>query len=310
VILANLAFIISLEDDLMRIFGSDIKKNMERFGMTEDENIESKFLSRRIEQAQEKVEKHNFEIRKHLLEYDDVLNQQRKVIYEYRRSILRVQRKFMRLMRDLLAAAVEDLMAFYAPKRTVSEESFEKILEAIQSLTKISIADLRQEGFNHANAERLEVDLINFLLMKYDLYRNQLPSDVIKDAEKWLMLETIDQAWKQHMQNLDHLKEGIGLRGWGQKNPLIEYKREAFDMFQDMMRSVRWDIVHHIFHLNVERFNHTEIEHKRQRELDELQMLSAAGADQGPAERSEDKVGRNEQCSCGSGKKYKKCHGK
>jgi preprotein translocase subunit SecA len=132
---------------------------------------------------------------------------------------------------------------------------------------------------------------------------------MIQEAEKWLMLETIDKAWKQHMYNLDHLKEGIGLRGWGQKNPLIEYKREAFAMFKDMMEHVRFDIVHHIFHLNLERFNQVELERKRERELEQLNMVGGDDS-AAPAQRTVEKVGRNEPCSCGSGRKYKKCCGK
>jgi len=112
------------------------------------------------------------------------------------------------------------------------------------------------------------------------------------------------------MLNLDHLKEGIGLRGWGNKNPLIEYKREAFAMFTDMMAMIRADVVHHIFHLKPEQFNQRELEQKRERELDELNLISAESAESAPQERAEDKTGRNEQCPCGSGKKYKKCHGK
>ncbi len=131
------------------------------------------------------------------------------------------------------------------------------------------------------------------------------------------MLETIDQSWKQHMLNLDHLKEGIGLRSWGQKNPLIEYKREAFAMFEDMIRGVRAEIVHHIFHLNVEHFNRHELERKRERELDQLQFTSAdsptanasENANNNPHAVQVDKIGRNEDCPCGSGKKYKKCCG-
>ncbi len=119
----------------------------------------------------------------------------------------------------------------------------------------------------------------------------------------------IDKAWKQHMLNLDHLKEGIGLRGWGQKNPLIEYKREAFYMFQDMMRTIRFDIVHSIFHLNVERFNQNELEQKREQELAQLNLIAGEGqGEQKPVVKSnEEKVGRNNPCPCGSGKKYKKC---
>jgi preprotein translocase subunit SecA len=304
-------FYISLEDDLIRIFAGDtIKKNMQRVGMTEDENIESKFISKTIERSQEKVEKHNFEIRKHLIEYDDVLNQQRKVIYDYRRSILEGESEIYDLVRDLIIAAMQDLIEFYCPKRLVSDESYKKILESLHQITSLPVAELEKEGFNSANSELLKKDVINFMLMQYDLYRNQQDAQMIKEAEKWLMLETIDQAWKQHMLNLDHLKEGIGLRGWGQKNPLIEYKREAFAMFQEMMQIVRWDIVHHIFHLNLERFNQAELERKREEELEELNLISGAPeSGQKPAERKDDKIGRNNPCPCGSGKKHKKCCG-
>ena len=149
-----------------------------------------------------------------------------------------------------------------------------------------------------------------FVLLKYTLYRKELDPQMVQEAEKWLMLETIDQAWKQHMLNLDHLKEGISLRSWGQKNPLIEYKREAFYMFQDMMRHIRFDIVHNIFHLNLEQFNRHELEHKREKELAALNLIS--GEQEGAAQKTvvkkpEDKIGRNDPCPCGSGKKYKKC---
>ncbi len=165
-------------------------------------------------------------------------------------------------------------------------------------------------------------DTINFLLEKYQLYREQDDKGIIQQAEKWLMLETIDTAWKQHMLNLDHLKEGIGLRGWGQKNPLIEYKREAFDIFKEMMDYIRRDIVHHIFHVNVERFDARAFESKRQREMAEMNLIAgqvpSANEDavitnpsqQPQQHRSEHQAGRNDPCPCGSGKKYKKCHGK
>ena len=141
--------------------------------------------------------------------------------------------------------------------------------------------------------------------------RNKIDQEMVQNAEKWLLLETIDQAWKQHMLNLDHLKEGIGLRGWGQKNPLIEYKREAFDMFKEMLSGIRSDVVCHIFHLNVEQFDEHELEAKREKELDQMNMLLQATSEgrKETAQRSEDKVGRNDPCPCGSGKKYKKCHG-
>jgi preprotein translocase subunit SecA len=306
-------FYISLEDDLIRIFspGDTIKKNMQRVGMTEDEHIESKFISKTIERSQERVEKQNFEIRKHLLEYDDVLNQQRMVIYTYRREVLEGAEQITTLFRDLISAAVQDLIANFAPKRVVTQEGFNHIIQAVSSITGISIQEIEKELTltKSTTAASLSTDLINYLMLNYDLYRQGQNIQMIQQAEKWLMLEVIDQAWKQHMLNLDHLKEGIGLRGWGQKNPLIEYKREAFYMFQDMMRTIRFDIVHSIFHLNVERFNQNDLERKREQELAELNLIAGDGQEEKvPVVKSEEeRIGRNDPCPCGSGKKYKKC---
>jgi len=306
-------FYIALNDELIRIFSGDlIEKNMRRAGMQEDETIESRFISKTIENSQEKVEKRNFDIRKHLLEYDDVLNQQRIVVYKYRRSILEGEEEIYELIRDLINQSVHDMISEFCPSKSVSIECFNNILKPLSVMTGFSLEDLQKEGFNTKSTETLENDISNFLLMKYDLYRNQQKDEMIQQAERWLMLETLDSAWKQHMLNLGHLKEGIELRSWGQKNPLIEYKREAFDMFQETMQQVRWDIVHHIFHLNLERFNQTELETRRQRELDQLNLISSnMGDNESPktVERKEDKVGRNEPCPCGSGKKYKKCCG-
>lgn len=300
-------FYISLEDDLVRRFAGDtLKKNMERFGMNEDEVIESRMVSKRIESAQEKVEKQNFDVRKHLIEYDDVLNQQRSVIYGYRRDILEGQEHIYDLVRDMIVKTVQDIVARICPKRSVTKEQFETIVELLSKLTGFAPAVFYEAGINQTNSDIMKSDIINVLLEKYALYRNQQDSGTVQEAEKWLMLETIDNAWKQHMYNLDHLKEGIGLRGWGQKNPLIEYKKEAFSMFRDMMEHVCLDIVHLIFHLNLDRFNYAEIERKRERELEQLNMVGSDTTGE-PEIRRVEKIGRNELCPCGSGKKFKKC---
>jgi len=315
-------FYLSLEDDLIRIFGGEsIKKNMERFGMTEDETIEHRFISKSIENSQEKVEKRNFEVRKHLLEYDDVLNQQRIVMYQYRRIILEGQESSDDLVRDLISDTVTDIVAHHVQAREITPEATESILTSISHMIDVPLEELKRQNFSSKNSETLRSDILNYLLKRYDLYinahsstntRNDNPSKMLREAQKWVMLESIDQAWKQHMLNLDHLKEGIGLRGWGQKNPLIEYKREAFAMFEDMMRHVRLEIVHHIFHINLEKFDTQALELKREHELEQLHMTgsSASTDDESGAKRSQDKVGRNDDCPCGSGKKYKKCHGK
>ena len=184
------------------------------------------------------------------------------------------------------------------------------VYDDVIHLTGLRKEDFDTAGIGTSNVEIFKKDLINFLLSRYDMFRNQHNKEVVQHAEKWLILETIDQAWKQHMLNLDHLKEGIGLRGWGQKTPLIEYKREAFDMFKDMMNQIRTDIVRHIFHLNIERFDEHAFEARRQKELDEMNLVSGE-QEEAPAQvqRDGDKIGRNDPCPCGSGKKYKKCHG-
>lgn len=305
-------FYISLEDDLIRIFAGDtLKRNMERFGMKEDETIESRFVSKTIERAQEKVEKHNFETRKHLLEYDDVLNQQRKVIYAYRRDALEGEHRIFELIRDFIIKIVQETVAAHCTKHTITPDQIDAIIHDLSAITGLEESDFRQGGISTNNSEIFKKDLINFLLSRYELFRTQHNTEMIQQAEKWLMLEVIDQAWKQHMLNLDHLKEGIGLRGWGQKTPLIEYKREAFDMFRDMMDQIRKDIVHHIFHLNIERFDQQSFEARRQKELDALNLVSGEteSETQKPVKRNAQKVGRNDPCPCGSGKKYKKCHG-
>ncbi len=264
-------FYISLEDDLVRIFAGDSLKNkMVFFGMEEDEIIESRLVSKTIERAQERVEKHNFDNRKHLLEYDDVLNQQRIVIYNHRLDALEGENRIYELMRDFIANIVQDLIAYNAPTRHLNANQIEKMYEALQYITGLKQKDFEGAHISTQNVEVFEKDLIDFLLEQYDLYRRQQNENIIKSAEKWLVLETIDKAWRQHMLNLDHLKEGIGLRGWGQKNPLIEYKREAFDMFREMMTHIRFDIVHHIFHLNLSQFNAQQIEERRDEELERL----------------------------------------
>ncbi len=304
-------FYISLEDDLIRIFAGDsLKKNMARYGMKEDEVIESKFISRTIENAQEKVEKHNFEIRKHLIEYDDVLNQHRIVIYKYRRSILESEENIYDLVRDFISETVETIISDFIPGRKITAEQANKVIEFMTNLTRLNEKDFQNAGINKNNADILEKDLINLLLEKYDLYRNQKDKEQIQEAEKWLMLETIDKAWKQHMLNIDHLKEGINLRSWGQKNPLIEYKREAFDMFKEMLKSIKMEIVHHIFHLNLETFDMHELEERREKELQELNLISSSEQESAApktVQKESDKIGRNEPCPCGSGKKNKKC---
>lgn len=308
-------FYISLEDNLIRIFAGDtLKANMQRFGMQEDEIIESRFVSKTIERAQERVEKQNFEIRKHLLEYDDVLNQQRIVIYQYRCDALQGEDSIYALVRDMIIKCIQDVvMRVTHEKRAMTPEHKKELITAISHITSLPESECASAPINAANADAFEKDAITFVLSRYEVFRNQ-ENDIIKKAEKWLVLETIDEAWKQHMLNLDHLKEGIGLRGWGQKNPLIEYKREAFEMFKDMINHINVHVVRSLFHISSEHFNERAIEARREQELAALNFVS--GGDSGAqasavTQRAEGeaKVGRNDMCPCGSGKKYKKCCG-
>jgi preprotein translocase subunit SecA len=309
-------FYLSLEDDLIRRFAGDTLRNrMKWAGMQEDEVIEHPFVSKQIEKAQEKVEKYNFEVRKHLLEYDDVLNQQRKVIYEFRKRVIEGEENILGVIRDLIIHSIQDLVAFYAPTRVLTHEQVDQMYHELHAMTGLPIEDFQKAQFNVTNTDQFKTDVINYLLEQYTLFRKGQDTTILLSAEKWLLLEMIDQAWKQHMVNLDYFKEGIGLRSWGQKNPLIEYKREAFTMFEEMMRAIRRNIVHNLFRMRADQFNQHEIEERRQRELDQMNLQSGISTTPGnstPQEprRIEKKVGRNEPCECGSGKKFKKCCGK
>jgi preprotein translocase subunit SecA len=313
-------FYISLEDDLIRIFG-DLKDMMHRFGMEEDEVIESSLVSRSIESSQEKVEKKNFDYRKHVLEYDDILNQQRIAVYQYRRVILEGHEKIADLIKDLIADMVHELIGRYAPDKTnIPPAEHGGFLKALSLLIGIPVEDLSVLNLN-ARIESLSDELMHFLLQRYENFTREKDStlseqemtartDMKIQAQKWFMLGALDKGWKNHMLNLDHLREGIGLRGWGQKNPLLEYKREAFFMFEELMRQVRWEIVHAIFHLNIDRFNQYDLEKEREEELSQINLQGSDTVEVPLSTSKSDKQGRNEECLCGSGKKYKKCCGK
>ncbi|MFT6765590.1 MAG: preprotein translocase subunit SecA [Alteromonas naphthalenivorans] len=308
-------FYLSLEDELIRVFGGgnlNLKESMQYWGgMTEEDSIEDSMVSSSIEGAQEKVEKNNFDIRKHLLEYDDVMNQHRKVIYAYRRDVLEGEEQMRDLVRDMIISGVQNVFERFVPDRSLDSVQLDNLYEFLSKMTHLEKSLFEKQPFNHDNSDILKKDVINFLLKQYALYRNEQDKKMMDEAEKWVMLETIDHAWKQHMLNLDHLKEGINLRSWGQKNPLIEYKREAFEMFREMMEQISWEIVHRIFHLNTERFNTQEIEKKREQELKSLKMTGSeeSSGEHQPTVRDEPRIGRNDPCPCGSGQKHKKCCG-
>lgn len=315
-------FYLSLEDDLMRIFGGErLKKTMERIGMKPGESIEHRMVSRSIEKAQERVEKNNFDIRKHLIEYDDVLNQQRKIIYQHRRDILDGGDLIVGLIKEMIVDVVHKLFDVYCPHGGATSEERADVLLALEKVTGLS-----QDVFARIKLPSVqtsfEIGIAEFLTYQYEQIRMAMAAkvpdqeDFVDRAEKWVLMETIDYAWRLHLLNIDHLKEGIGWRGYASKNPLIEYKRESFFEFERMMDQIRWDIVQRVFHMRPEDYSVgvlDEIEEEKEQELAALQLGGGDGTDAPQAKtvkREQPKVGRNELCPCASGKKYKHCCGK
>jgi len=306
-------FYLSLEDDLMRIFGADrIQGIMSRLGMEEGVPIEHGLVTRAIENAQKKVEGHNFDIRKHLLEYDDVLNKQREVIYSQRREVLKGET----LKEDVLEMAqglAEDIVSRYVDKELHPSEW--------------DLAGLRG-GFNHQfnlrfelkpeDEENLTPETVTDLAIQrvsqaYEDKEKRFGAPMLRQLEKIIRLQTIDSLWKDHLLNMDHLKEGIGLRGYGQKNPLQEYQKEGFEMFEEMIHRVEEDVVQKLFTVELAResvVQEMEVQQPRPQRMVLSHGENVEASRSAPAKREGDKVGRNDPCPCGSGKKYKRCHGK
>jgi preprotein translocase subunit SecA len=306
-------FYLSLEDDLMRIFGSDrIQGLMGRLGMEEGEAIEHGMVSKAIERAQTQVEGRNFETRKHLLEYDDVMNKQREAIYKLRRDILegREGRDYvMGLAEDIL----DGLLDLHCPEKTDPQD---------WDLTGLRTEMLAYFNINAGgmNLDELGIDELRETLWKvieerYAEKESRHDPEVIRGFERAIMLQSVDTAWKDHLLALDHLKEGIGLRGYGQRDPLQEYKKESFDLFDMMRERVENDIVQKLFRF--EPMTEEQVIEQRVRqqraapriELSAPPKVEGQRPQQAAANRGEVKVGRNDPCPCGSGKKYKKCHG-
>ena len=296
-------FYLALDDDLMRLFGSDrIAALMDKLGMEEDQPIENKMISKAIENAQRRVENHNFEIRKTLLEYDDVMNQQRVAIYDQRREIMLAKE-----LDDMIQGFIDDVLdEIYAPvaesgKDGVDEETtrmvWSKLEEIFDMRRVISQDDLPDRGQARESALRI------FEKLKEDT------GEHYQEVLRFFLLESLDRSWKDHLLNMDHLKEGIGLRGYGQKDPKQEYKREGFELFQDMLFRIKENTLRALCHLRIEtRVEEDEFKHKEQEELQ-----YAGGEEQPkkqPVRRKTPKIGRNDPCPCGSGKKYKKCCGR
>ena len=301
-------FYLALEDDLLRIFGSErIAGLMGRLGMDEDEPITHSFITKAIENAQKRVEARNFDIRKHLLEYDDVMNKQREIVYSKRKNILGKEN-----IGEDTAEMIEDLggdlfATFCLDKRVLNKEDLKAINNATTQLIKQDfLLDLDLTAFDK---EDLEEKFKESLLERYSQKAKGV-GPIFHSIEKFIMLSTLDSLWKDHLLAMDHLKEGIGLRGYGQKNPLIEYQKEAYSMFVDMMLRLREQVVSYLFAVEVKEEDHiARARAQREQRARSARISLNVQAESTPSRRNGKKIGRNDPCPCGSGKKYKKCCG-
>ena len=301
-------FYLSMDDDLLRIFGGErMSKIMDRLGMEEGEPIEAKILSRGIENAQAKVEAHNFEGRKHVLEYDDVMNQQREVIYRQRREILSGE-SLRPSIEEMIEGMIENIASTYADDRTHAQDwDWEGINEQMFAQFGIRV-DLDEQAREKLKAKEFEELLFKAAMEVYDAKEQAIGSEQFRNLEEYVMLRTVDSLWKDHLLSMDHLREGIGLRGYAQQQPLIVYKKEGFEMFQDMISRIQEEVVRMLFFVRFEE-EPQAIEEVKPKEQEMTFSHGDPGTKKKPVQRKDDKVGRNSPCPCGSGKKYKKCCG-
>ncbi|CAH1559931.1 MULTISPECIES: preprotein translocase subunit SecA [Vibrio] len=321
-------FYLSMEDSLLRIFTSDRMASLIQSGMEEGEAIESKMLSRSIEKAQRKVEGRNFDIRKQLLEYDDVANDQRKVVYELRDELMSVDDisdMIEQNREDVITAIIDE----YIPPQSL-EDMWD--VEGLQERLKADFdldAPIKQwlEQDDKLYEEALREKIVNLAVEVYKQKEEVVGAQVLRNFEKSVMLQTLDTLWKEHLAAMDHLRQGIHLRGYAQKNPKQEYKRESFELFEGLLEALKTDVITVLSRVRVQQQEEVErMEEQRRAQAEEAarraQAQHAAAqnpltegeeAEEGssqPMVRDERKVGRNEPCPCGSGKKYKQCHGK
>ena len=335
-------FYLSLEDDLMRIFAKEwVSKLLERLGMEEGIPIESRLISRRIEAAQKTVEAQNFEARKHLLEYDDVMNKQREAVYGLRRQLLEGLDQKDLILEEYVSGILSNLIDEFAPVKVhPANWDIKGLKDAI--FTRFGV-DILAEGINPETMNRQELGdaIFDKLKSRYDAKEQLIGPDAMRYHERMIMLSVLDSQWKDHLLAMDHLKEGIGLRGYGQHDPLIEYKRESFEMFEAMMQRFQEDTVRYLYLMQIlerpvegppvaahdgngggnngHRPPHSvatsvdEIEEtfqrKKRRELEHARMAGSSEQTVQQVVRGSAKIGRNDSCPCGSGKKYKKCCG-
>ncbi|WP_200754161.1 SEC-C metal-binding domain-containing protein, partial [Pseudomonas syringae] len=321
-----------LEDSLMRIFASDRVKNfMKALGMQSGEAIEHRMVTNAIEKAQRKVEGRNFDIRKQLLEFDDVANEQRKVIYHMRNSLLAAE-NIGDTIADFREEVLNSLISQHIPPQSLPEQWNVAGLEAALNTdfaVKMPIQQWLDEDDN-LHEDSLREKIMAQLLVAYNEKEDQASAEALRSFEKQILLRVVDDLWKDHLSTMDHLRHGIHLRGYAQKNPKQEYKRESFTLFQELLDSIKRDTIRVLSHVQVRREDPEEEEARLRREAEELasrmqfEHAPAPGLDQPLADeeggevpvavvsepiRNDQKLGRNELCWCGSGKKFKHCHG-
>jgi preprotein translocase subunit SecA len=304
-------FYMGLDDDLLRIFGSDrVAFIMDKLKMPEGEPIEHGMISRAIENAQKKVEAHNFEIRKHLIDYDDVMNKQREVIYTQRKEVL-AGANIRGTVESILNETVEDMVATFCPEKTPAAEwNWEGLFIDFGGQFNFA-ADLPAADTAGLNQQVLTETLHDQVQRQLEARTEEFGAPVMEHLMKVLLLQTIDDQWKDHLLSIDHLKEGIGMRAYGQRNPKEEYKREAYGLFMEMMGRIRHEVVNKLFRVQLAREEEvTRMEEEQRRQRNALaRQAGPAPAVQAPAKREAARVGRNDPCPCGSGQKYKKCCG-
>ena len=299
-------FYLSLEDDLLRVFGADrISSVMETIGIEEGQPIEHKYISRAIENAQKRVEGQNFDIRKHLLDYDDVMNNQRKVIYEQRKKVLRGEDLWSDV-EEMVEEITGDLLPeFVGEKSNPQEWNLKSLDDAIFKQFNLRMNVSTAPGMTSVDA------IQSFIMETVQKYlrgkEKEFGPELMNYLMKVIMLQAIDTHWKEHLLSMDHLREGIGLRGYGQKDPMREYQREGYAMFMEMISRIKMDTLEKLCLVRIQR--EEEVEEIRQKQKQDYILSRGEDTPANQTIRHEAKVGRNDPCPCGSGKKYKKCCG-
>ena len=302
-------FYLALEDDLLRIFGGErITGIMEKLGMEDDEPIENKLISKAIENAQAKVEGHNFDIRKQLLEYDDVMNQQREVVYRQRREALN-GKSLKPAVEEMIRDKAEDIAYGFTDEKAHPEEwDWKRLKKAVFKQFNFRLDKIDDDTMDGLTREGLAELIADSSLTVYNEKEAFVGSEEFRHLERIVMLQTVDNLWKDHLLSMDHLKEGIGLRGYAQQDPLIVYKKEGFELFQEMISRIKEETLGILFRIQIsEPQNIADLQQPKEQKL----VFSSGDepAKKNPVKRTEKKVGRNAPCPCGSGKKYKKCCG-